>query len=153
MPDLSTFLKRFDYRKGPLLEGWADISEDEPPRGDCGRFAWTVAKLYFGGTVPALKAVLQGRATLYRVKSPVNGFWPRHVALRARIIEDQTPVFRWIDSSAPRKWRPDIGENKKAWRITVPFILIYLAWGSLPGKLLVGAAGIWAFLNAWRLWV
>jgi len=150
MPDqtasLTDFLRNFAYLKGPLFEGWFRVDRTEGLRGDCGAFAWTTLCLLEGGTVPALKAVAKGHVQFWRVKSPVNGRWPRHVML----LDRRTGLV--IDSTYPRKWRAGESPHKAKWRIRLPWVLVYVAWATLPGKMLIGGGGVFGFLNAWRLW-
>lgn len=140
---LTDFLRNFAYLKGPLFEGWFRVDHTEGLRGDCGAFAWTTLCLLEGGTVPALKAVRDGRAKFYRARSKVNGIVPRHVVL---CVDGE-----WIDSTHPRKWRNLPDPHKAKWRIRLPWVLVYVAWATLPGKLLIGG-GVFGLLNAWRLW-
>lgn len=155
MPDqtasLTDFLRNFAYLKGPLFEGWFRIDRTEGLRGDCGAFAWTTLCLLEGGTVPALKAVWDGRAGFYRARSKVNGIVPRHVVLYVEGVKQDDDTFpAWIDSTYP-KWAATTKHDVK-WRIRLPWVLVYVAWATLPGKLLIGGGGVFGLLNAWRLW-
>ena len=99
------FCRRFTYRKGlPSLFG-RDIRESAA--GDCGSFAWTVLLILEGGFLGAVKAQITGKAKLVRVKSPVNGTIPMHVALWHR-------DYGWIDSTR-REWRDGPEPHRKRW--------------------------------------
>lgn len=99
------FIARFKYRKGlPSLFG-RDIRKTA--MGDCGAFAWTVLLILEGGFVGAVKAQITGKAKLVRVKSPVNGTIPMHVALWHR-------NYGWIDSSN-REWRDTPAPHRIVW--------------------------------------
>lgn len=125
---LPDFLARFTYRKGlPSLFG-RDIRRSAT--GDCGAFAWTVLLILEGGLWGAIMAHLRGRAKLVRVKSPVNGFLPRHVALWHR-------DYGWIDSTV-RQWR---------WH-PMPHSVMWPTWVE-KGALIV-ALGFAA--KVWGLW-
>lgn len=98
------FIKRFRYRKGrPNLFG-RDIRKTAV--GDCTSFAWSVLLILEDGFLGAVKAQITGKAMLWRVKSPVNGFLPRHVALRH--------YNAWVDST-DRKFRETPFPHKLMW--------------------------------------
>jgi len=122
------FIARFRYKKGlPSLFG-RDIRKSAT--GDCTSFAWSVLLILEGGFLGAVKAQLTGRAKLVRVKSPVNGFLPRHVALWHR-------DYGWIDSTE-RRWRETPAPHRIMWPL------------ALEKAALV--AGLAVAANAWGLW-
>ncbi len=117
-----SFLLAFRYHKGSIIAPWRDVSGDAQPKGDCQDFAWSVLILATGGKLQAIKALLTGKAMIWRCWSPVNGKVPRHAVLRYR--------DKWIDSTV-REWRDSPTPHKRAWPVGTP-VLIGLAlamWG------------------------
>lgn len=128
------FLLAFRYDKGGLLEPWRDVSKSEQPRGDCQTFAWSVLILETGGKLQAVKALLTGRAMIWRAKSPVNGLTPRHAVLWLR-------GKGWIDSTR-REWRDSPAPHRRAWPVGTP-VLAILAALFLASPLRAGDSAFW----------
>lgn len=120
------FCRAFRYRGGSVLSLWRNVSRDLEPRGDCQDFAWSVLHIETGGK--PWRAILLGRAMIWRAHSPVNGVLPRHALLWLK-------GKGYIDSS-DRFWRDSPKPNGLRWPAGLPLIL---------------AAGFMALM--WRGWL
>ena len=102
------FCHAYRYKRTFPFSLIRDVSQDEEPQGACGAFCWSVLSLETGGK--PWRAILTGRALLWRCKSPSNGTVPRHAALwmRGKGYIDST-VREWRDAPAPHKLRWPMG--------------------------------------------
>ncbi len=120
---VESFARAFRYRKGSILAPWKNVSRDPEPQGDCQDFAWSVLHIETGGK--PWRHILTGRAMLWRSKSPVNGFLPRHAVLWVK-------GRGWIDST-DRFWRYSPKPHKRAWPVGAPVLvgmaMAAKAWG------------------------
>ena len=123
----AAFIKGFTYRKGTVFDGIRLTGT-----GDCDDFAWSLLCVMEGGEIAALKALLKGKAKLWRVRSPVNKTFARHVALwhQGRPGDGRS----WIDSTN-RRWRETPDPHDPVRRMRLVTLLPLLAWGTLPGKI------------------
>lgn len=112
-----TFAQAFRYERGFPFSRIRDVSGDLDPRGACGTFAWSVLNIETGGE--PWKALLTGRAMIWRCWSEKNRAVPRHAVL---YVEGKG----WIDST-DRSWRPDPGPNRKAWPMLLELALASVA--------------------------
>ena len=119
MTNSDNFISRFKYHLGNSLSGWQFINKSAV--GDCNDFAFTVAYHESGGWAQLLVNVLTFRMTFWLVKSPVNKFWPRHVALYC--------VGRgWIDSTN-RSWRPTVTPHSRVIPLLFPWVMLRTLMG------------------------
>ncbi|MGL6208708.1 MAG: hypothetical protein ACRC14_02620 [Paracoccaceae bacterium] len=112
-PETADFIRRFRYRRSGFPGAFRDIRKSA--EGQCQDFAWTVLILEIGGKLQALKALLTGRAMIWRAKSPVNGLIPRHAVLWLR-------GAGYIDSTN-REWRTSAAPHELWWPCGLPVIL------------------------------
>ena len=110
---VDAFLRAFRYRAGSVLSPWRDVSLDDEPQGDCQDFALSVLSLETGGH--PWRAILTGRAMIWRAQSPVNGIIPRHAVLWLR-------GKGWADSTV-REWRKTPTPHKLRWPAGAPVLL------------------------------
>ncbi|MGL5008608.1 MAG: hypothetical protein ACRC6I_01895 [Paracoccaceae bacterium] len=108
------FRRRFKIVPTSLFGLWRDLSHEENQRGDCQDFAWTVLIIETGSKAAAIKALLTGRAMIWRCWSPVNGAIPRHAVLYLR-------GKGWTDS-ANREWRDGPRPHTRAWPAGAPVL-------------------------------
>lgn len=123
------FIDKFVYTKGVVfIDGWQRIDKgDGPYKGDCDDFALTVLILTEGGWLKALWALLTFQAMFWLVKSPVNGFIPRHAALWHR-------KYGWIDSTN-REWRDTAEPHSKRLPLVFPWAYFRILWGFTLGRI------------------
>jgi len=107
------FARAFRYKRSFPFSLIRDVSQDEEPQGACGTFAWSVLSLETGGN--PWRAILTGRAMLWRCWSPVNGKVPRHACLWLR-------GNGWIDSTH-REWRDNPAPHRRAWPVGTPALV------------------------------
>jgi hypothetical protein len=128
------FIEGAVYRKGSVLDGIRNVPSGRDV--DCDDFAWSLLVILEGGIVGSIKALIRGKATLWRVRSPVNKAVARHVAL---VWQDS-----WIDSTR-REWRKKPAPHVPVRKMKLITLLPMIAWGHPLGKVagLLGAA-FWA---------
>jgi hypothetical protein len=107
------FCRAFRYVRGKPFSLIRDVSRDEEPQGACGTFAWSVLSLETGGH--PWRAILTGKAMLWRCKSPSNATIPRHAVLWLR-------GKGWIDSTV-REWRDSPAPHRRAWPVGTPALV------------------------------
>lgn len=112
----------FRYRKGSIFGLWRDLSARETPQGDCQDYAWSVLCIEAGSP---WKAILTGRAMIWRCQSPVNGLIPRHAVLWLR-------GKGWIDSTE-RHWRDRPAPHKLRWPAFSPVLAAVAVTAKLWG--------------------
>lgn len=130
----SQFISGAIYRKGSVLDGIRNVPDGR--NVDCDDFSWSLLCHLEGGELQALKALLSGKATLWRVRSPVNKTIARHVALQWN--------GSWIDSTN-RDWRDDPAPHVPVRKLRLITLLPLLIWGRPLGKIAIGGAALaWA---------
>lgn len=108
-----SFARAFRYNRGVPFSVIRDVSRNLEPQGACGAFAWSVLCIETGGK--PWRAILTGKAMLWRCKSPSNGTVPRHMVLWMR-------GKGFIDSTV-REWRDAPAPHRKAWPVgAVPVV-------------------------------
>lgn len=107
------FAAKFRYKRGVPFSVIHNVSRDLEPQGACGTFAWSVLHIETGGK--PWRAILTGRALLWRCKSPSNGTVPRHAVLWVK-------GHGWIDSTV-REWRPSASPHRRAWPVGAPALV------------------------------
>lgn len=127
----SQFIAKATYRKGSVLDGIRNVPDGRDV--DCDDFAWSLLCVLEGGERGALKALMKGKATLWRVRSPVNKLLARHVALQWN--------GEWIDSTV-RDWRDEPFPHVTVRRIRFITLLPMLVWGKPLGKIAIGAGAL-----------
>ncbi|MCU0902435.1 MAG: hypothetical protein MUE83_00990 [Tabrizicola sp.] len=133
----SQFIAEATYRKGSVLDGIRNVPDGR--NVDCDDFAWSLLCHMEGGERRALEALQDGKATLWRVRSPVNKLLARHVALEWS--------GRWIDSTN-RKWRDEPDPHVPVRRMRMITLVPLLIWGKPLGKVAIGGALlVWAHLS------
>jgi len=133
----SEFIEKATYRKGSVLDGIRNVPDGRDV--DCDDFAWSLLCHLEGGERGALKALMKGKATLWRVRSPVNGLIARHVALHWN--------GSWMDSTN-RDWREFAFPHVPVRRMRMITLLPMLVWGKPLGKITIGGAVLaWAHLS------
>ena len=121
--NVTEFAAKFIYGDQiPFIHGWRRIDQ-EPYTGVCQDYALTVLLLVEGSWPKALWALITFRAVFWLVKSPVNGFVPRHIMLYHR-------DHGWNDSTA-KEWRATPGENRLRLPLLFPWVMFRAAWGAL----------------------
>lgn len=129
------FITEATYRKGSVLDGIRNVPDGREV--DCDDFAWSLLVILEGGERRALRALLIGKATLWRVRSPVNGRIARHVALHWN--------GQWIDSTN-REWREFAAPHVPVRRMRLITVVPMLVWGKPLGKVVgIGLAAFWAY--------
>jgi hypothetical protein len=116
MDHIAAFARAFRYRGGSIFAPWRNVSRDEKPTGDCQDFAWSILSLATDGK--PWRAILTGRAMIWRAHSPVNPFLPRHAVLWVK-------GRGWIDSTT-RNWRATPMPNKLRWPVGLPILALVL---------------------------
>jgi hypothetical protein len=116
MDSIAAFARAFRYRGGSIFAPWRNVSREEKPAGDCQDFAWSVLSLATEGK--PLRAMLTGRAMIWRAHSPVNRFIPRHAVLWLK-------GRGWIDSTT-REWRASPMPHKLRWPVGLPILALVL---------------------------
>ena len=116
------FARAYRYVRGVPFSVIRDVSRDLEPQGACGTFAWSVLNIETGGK--PWKALLTGRAMIWRCWSDKNRTIPRHAVLWLR-------GKGWIDST-DRFWRDSPKPNRRAWPMGAPVLagLALLYFGS-----------------------
>lgn len=133
----SQFIAEATYRKGSVLDGIRNVPDGRDV--DCDDFAWSLLVILEGGELQALKALQTGKATLWRVRSPVNGLLARHVALEWN--------DSWIDST-DRTWRAEPAPHVPVRKMRLVTVLPLVLWGKPLGKIVIGGAALaWAYLS------
>lgn len=133
----SQFIAGATYRKGSVLDGIRNVPDGRDV--DCDDFAWSLLVILEGGETQALKALQTGKATLWRVRSPVNGLVARHVALEWN--------DNWIDST-DRTWRDHPTPHVPVRKMRLVTVLPLVLWGKPLGKIAIGGAALaWAYLS------
>ena len=122
-----SFAKAFRYKRGVPFSIIRDASRDLEPQGACGTFAWSVLNIETGGK--PWRAILAGKAMLWRCKSPANGAVPRHMLLWMR-------GKGYIDSS-DRFWRDSPAPNRLRWPAGAP-VIVALVWAAKTAVLFKG---------------
>lgn len=116
------FIENFQYYRRGWFSGW-DLIDEPPYTGDCQDFATTVLYLETGGWLGFWKAVLTFQAVFWLVDSKdTKSKFPRHIVLKYK--------GKYIDSTN-RKWRDDIGDNRKWFPLFAPFVFIGLLLGKV----------------------
>lgn len=108
-----SFARAYRYKRTFPFSLIRDVSQDEEPQGACGTFAYSVLSIETGGH--PWRAILTGRAMIWRAQSPVNGAIPRHAVLWLR-------GKGWVDSTV-REWRPSPAPHKLRWPAGAPVLL------------------------------
>jgi hypothetical protein len=107
------FCRAYRYKRTFPFSRIRDVSQDAEPQGACGTFAWSVLSIETDGH--PWRAILTGRALLWRCKSPSNGTAPRHAVLWLR-------GKGWIDSTV-REWRDTPAPHKLRWPMGAPVLV------------------------------
>ena len=108
-----SFAARFIYKRTKPVSLIRDVSRDLEPQGACGTFAFSVLNIETGGK--PWRAILTGRALLWRCWSDKNGAIPRHAVLYLR-------GKGYIDSTR-REWRSSPKPHRRAWPVGFPVLV------------------------------
>ena len=105
-------------KRDTVFRLWRDVRNGDGYEGNCQDFMWTVAKVYFGGTLAVWLAILTLRVKFLRGRSVKNRwYWPRHAVL-------YIPELGYIDSN-DRYWRESPEPTKIWYSIGAP-LLVFL---------------------------
>lgn len=120
LEEIEDVIVNFEYKRDTVFRLWRDVRKYDF-KGNCQDFAWTIAKIWFGGAVGVIIAMITFKVIFYRARSPSNyRYWPRHAVLWVSDIGyiDST-VTTWRDRSSPHVlWYP----------IGLPFIGLLIWW-------------------------
>ena len=118
---LDEFNRRFVYERKGIPGVFRDARKTL--RGQRQDYAWTALIIETGSKAAAWKAMLTGKAVIWRVYSPSNTWFPRHVALHTE--------RGWIDSTV-RQFRSGPTPHVKCWPVwcEAAAIVAALAWGA-----------------------
>jgi hypothetical protein len=111
---ITAFARAFRYHGGSIFAPWRNVSRDAKPTGDCQDFAWSVLSLATDGK--PWRAILTGRAMIWRAHSPVNRVLPRHAVLWLN-------GKGWIDSTN-REWRATPSPHRLRWPAGLPILAL-----------------------------
>jgi hypothetical protein len=104
MKSFNDFLQRYKYKLGPVfIDGWRIVERE----GDCDDFALTAAyHLADDSILKLIWNILIFKTVFWLVKSPRNGFVPRHTILYQRglgYIDSSVNNEQFVVSPKPNK--------------------------------------------------